>query len=431
MSFAFSISQEKLVEIRRVLHQHAESGLSEFWTTAYLAKELSEAGFDVKVGHEIFDVSKRMGLPDEATQQARLKAALEQGADPEWIARMDGITGLVVDLRPDLPMHTVLRFDIDAVDVDESSEGDHLPAQEGFRSINAGECHACAHDGHATIGLGTALELLRYKDQLKHNIRIIFEPAEEGSRGAAPMVSAGVVDGAKYFFSAHIGVNARQDHELVCGTQGFLATTKFDVEFFGRSSHSGADPHEGKNSLLAAASATLNMHAIPRHGHGNTRITVGRMESGTGRNVIPSYAKLLCETRGETTEINDYMFEKAKLVIEHSAAMYEQDCKITVMGQAGCAVSDRLMIDLVKTVSEDVPYFHRDLLIEMGQGFGTDDACAFIQAVQKQGGYGTYAQIGSSLPVGHHNQRFDFNENLLQPSVELFCRMALAMDALD
>ncbi|MBR3880891.1 MAG: amidohydrolase [Mailhella sp.] len=431
MSFTPSVSQEKLVEYRRAFHQHAESGLSEFWTTAYLAKELAAAGFDVKVGHEIFDVSKRMGLPDEATQQARLEAALAQGADPEWIARMDGITGLVVDLRPDLPMHTVLRFDIDAVDVDESAANEHLPAREGFRSINNCECHACAHDGHATIGLGTALEMLRYKDQLKHNVRIIFEPAEEGSRGAAPMVSAGVVEGAKYFFAAHIGVNAQQDHALVCGTQGFLATTKFDVEFFGRASHSGADPHEGKNSLLAAASATLNMHAIPRHGRGNTRVTVGRVESGTGRNVIPSYAKLCCETRGESTEINEYMFEKAKLIVEHSAGMYEQDYKITVMGKSDTAVSDWPMIELVKKVSEDVPYFHRDLLVEMGQGFGSDDANAFIQAIQKQGGYGTYAQIGSYLPVGHHNQRFDFNEDLLQPAVELCCRMAMAMDALD
>lgn len=431
MSFTASISQEQLVSFRRELHKHAESGFSEFWTTAYLARILSEAGLKVTTGDAIVDRSKRMGLPDEATQKGRLEAALAQGADPEWIRRMNGITGLVVDLRPDLPMHTVLRFDIDAVDVDESADDGHLPSREGFRSLNDGECHACAHDGHAAIGLGTALELLRWKDRLKHNIRLVFEPAEEGVRGAVPMVSAGVVDGARYFFSAHIGVNARKDHELVCGTQGFLASTKFDVEFFGRSSHAGADPHEGRNSLLAAASATLNMHAIPRHGRGNTRITVGRMESGTGRNVIPSYARLICETRGETTELNDYMFEKAKLIIEHSAAMYEQDHRITIVGQAGCAVSDRLLIDVVKKVSEDIPYFHRDLVTEMGQGFGTDDACAFLQAVQQQGGCGTYAQIGSYLPQGHHNQKFDFNEELLQPAVELFCRTALTLDGMD
>lgn len=431
MSFIPSVTQEQLQAIRRELHRHAESGLSEFWTTAFLAEQLSRAGYDVKVGEEIMTRSQRMGVPGKEIQKARIAIALEQGASPEWIRRMDGLTGLVVNVRPDLPMHSVLRFDIDCVDVDESNEQEHLPAREGFCSLNEGECHACAHDGHATIGLGTALELLRYRNKLKHNVRLVFEPAEEGSRGAAPMISAGVVDGAKYFFAAHIGVNCRQDHALVCGTEGFLATTKFDVEFFGRSSHSGADPHEGHNSLLAAASATLNMHAIPRHGRGNTRITVGRMEGGTGRNVIPNYAKLICETRGETTEINEFMFEKAKRIVEHTAAMYEQEYQITLMGQAGCAVSDTLMIDMVKNVSKDIPYFHRDLITGMGQGFGSDDACAFLQAVQKQGGFGTYAQIGSHLPAGHHNQGFDFNEALLQPSVELFCRMALAMDDLE
>ena len=428
-AFTPSVSQDELVRYRREFHQHAESGLSEFWTTARLAELLSRAGYDVQVGESVMKREARLGVPDDETQAARLAAALEQGADPGWIRKMDGLTGLVVDVRPDLPAHTVLRFDIDAVDVEESADSSaHKPAKEGFRSVNDGECHACAHDGHAAIGLGTALELLRHKDEFRHNVRLVFEPAEEGGRGAAPMVAAGVMDGARYFFAAHIGVHARQNHELVCGTEGFLATTKFDVEFFGRSSHAGSDPHEGHNSVLAAASAILNMHAIPRHGRGGTRITVGRMEGGTGRNVIPSYAKLVCETRGASTEINEYMFEKAKRIIEHTAAMYEQDFKITIMGQVGCAVSDREMIDVVKDASRGIPYFRQDLVREMGQGFGTDDACTFISAVQKQGGFGTYAQIGSELPAGHHNQRFDFDEALLQPSVELFCRVAFALD---
>ena len=81
-----------------------------------------------------------------------MKAAVEQGADPEWIRRMDGLTGLVVDVRPDLPMHTVLRFDIDAVEVEESTDvGVHKPACEGFRSVNEGKCHACGHDGHIAM----------------------------------------------------------------------------------------------------------------------------------------------------------------------------------------------------------------------------------------------------------------------------------------
>ena len=430
MDFKTSVPAELLTEFRRDFHRHAEAGFSEFWTTAFLASRLHEAGGSVKVGEEAICREARMGVPDGATQKARLSSALEQGADPKWLERMDGLTGLIVDIRPDLPLHTVLRFDIDAVDVEESSSPDHLPAREGFRSLNSGHCHACGHDGHAAIGLGVALELLRIKERLRHNVRIVFEPAEEGLRGAAAMVEAGAVSGAKYFFAAHIGVNARQAHELVCGTEGFLASTKFDAEFFGKAAHAGAEPHEGRNSLLAAASAVMNLHAIPRHGKGETRIAVGRMESGSGRNVIPSYAKLVCETRGSSTEVNDWMFEQASRIVENSAAMYEQDFRITRMGGGGTAVSDPAMCELVRRVSGSIPYFHPELVRAMGRGFGADDACAFLDAVQKQGGMGTYAQIGSHLPAGHHSPDFDFDESLLQPSVELFCRVALELDGM-
>ena len=431
MDFNPSVTQEQLAEFRRAFHRHAESGFSEFWTTAFLARRLAEAGCSVLVGEKAVCREARMGVPSESIQTARMQAALAQGADSEWLDRMDGLTGLVVDIRPDLPPHTVLRFDIDAVDVNESSAVAHFPARGGFCSLNAGECHACGHDGHAAIGLGVALELMRIRDSLRHNVRLIFEPAEEGLRGAAAMVRAGAVDGAKYFFAAHIGVNARQAHELVCGTEGFLASTKFDVEFFGRAAHAGAEPHEGCNSLLAAASAVLNLHAISRHGKGDTRIAVGRMESGTGRNVIPAYARLVCETRGSSTEVNDWMFEQAGRIIEHCAAMYGQDFRITLMGGGGTAVSDRAMCEVVRRASESIPYFHPDLVKNMGPGFGADDACAFLDAVQKQGGMGTYAQIGSNLPAGHHSPDFDFDERLLQPAVELFCRVALELDRMD
>ena len=431
MNFTASILPSELVALRRQFHKHAESGLSEFWTSACLAKELTAAGYQVKYGDEVQDRDALLGLPDEQTQARRKAVALEQGADPEWVQKQNGLTALVVDVRPDLAPHTALRFDFDAVDVEESTDTDHKPTAEGFASINPGQFHACGHDGHATIGLAVAKELLRYKDQLRHNIRILFEPAEEGGRGATPMVKAGVVNGIKYFFAAHIGAYAQKDHQLICGTKGLLATTKFDVEFFGKAAHAGSDPHKGKNSLLAAASMMMNLHAIPRNGEGATRITVGKIESGTGRNVIPSYAKLICETRGSSTEINEYMFEKVKLIVENTAAMYEQQYKLTIMGGAGCTDSDQKIIDVVRAVGEQIPYFHNELITDVERGLGTDDVCTFIEAIQKQGGFGSYAQIGSKLEAGHHNQRFDFNEDLLAPSVELFCRVALQLDTMD
>ena len=431
MDFITSVTQERLVQWRRALHQHAEPALSEFWTAAFLAEQLSAMGCEVKFGPAVMDRGSIMGALGEAFQRARMEEALAQGASAEWLERMDGLTGLVVDIRPDLPLHSVLRFDFDAVDVEESSDSIHLPAREGFRSVNPGRCHACGHDGHAAIGLGTAHELMLRRDSLKHNVRLIFEPAEEATRGAEPMVAAGMLDGARYFFSAHIGASRTEPRSLACGTYGFLASTRFDVEYRGRAAHAGIDPHIGRDSLLAAATAVVNMHAIPRHGRGETRIGIGRMEGGTGRNVIASFARLECETRGATTAINDYMFENARRIAEHAGAMYEQECDIRLMGRAGSADSDAEMRELVRKVSAEIPYFDQEKVVDLGPGFGSDDVCAFIEAVQKQGGKGTYAQIGSRLPAGHHNGAFDFDEELLLPAVELFSRMALALDGID
>lgn len=429
MAFSLSVTQEQLVHWRRALHQHPESSLLEFWTASYLAEQLTALGCDVKVGGEVMDRASIMGAPDDAVKQHAQEVALAQGASAEWLDRMEGLTGLIVDIRPDLPLHTVLRFDFDAVDVDESDSAEHKPAREDFRSLNEGRCHACGHDGHATIGLGTALELMRRRDSLRHNVRLIFEPAEEGTCGAEPMVAAGAVEGARYFFSAHIGASMTQPHSLACGTYGFLASTRFDVEFSGRAAHAGIDPHVGRNSLMAAACTVSNLLAIPRHGKGVSRINVGRMEAGSGRNVIPAHASLMCETRGSTTAINEYMFESARRIVESTATMYEQEYAIRLMGRASTAESDAEMRDLVRKVSAEIPYFHQDKVEDLGPGFGSDDVCAFIEAIQKQGGKGTYAQIGSHLPAGHHNERFDFDEELLLPAVELFCRMALELDA--
>lgn len=430
MPLVQAVTQEELVALRRELHRHAESGFSEFWTTAFLAERLNAAGCAVQVGEAVIDREARMGVPAPEIQTNRLAAAREQGASPTWLNRMDGLTGLIVDIRPDLPPHTVLRFDIDAVDVEESTASAHRPAREGFHSLNRGHGHACGHDGHAAIGLGTALELLRRKDSLRHNVRLVFEPAEEGLRGASAMVKAGAVRDARFFLTAHIGMNARA-HELICGTEGFLASTKFDVEFFGTSAHAGAEPHAGHDSVLAASSTVLALHAIPRHGEGETRIAVGRIEGGTGRNVIASYAKLVCETRGSSTAVNDWMFERACRVIEHTAAMYGQEYRITRMGGGSSAVCDAAVCEVVRQAALSIPYFHPDRIRDRGRGYGADDACTFLEAVQKQGGAGTYIQIGSSLPAGHHSPEFDFDEALLLPSVELFCRAVLELDRRD
>lgn len=422
------ITQERLTALRRLFHRHAEAGMAEFWTTARIAEELEALGLSPVVGERVSLPEARMGMPDDDVLRAAEARAAEEGAPQSWLERMNGVTGLVVDIRPDLPAHTVLRFDIDALNIQESHGPEHRPAREGFASMHEGLCHACGHDGHIAIGLGLARKLSAAREKLRHNVRLLFQPGEEGCRGARAMVAAGWLTGARHFLAAHIGMHADKDHALVCGARGFLATTKFDVEFTGRAAHAGAEPQKGANSLLAAASTALNMHALPRHGEGDSRVTVGTLNAGSGRNVIADHALMTCETRGATTAINDYMFEHCRSIIEHTAAMYDQHCRIRLMGGSDSADSDDSMIRVVREAARSVPWFHEELIRDTAPGYGSDDACVPMAAVQKQGGDAAYLMLGSRLAAGHHAPDFDFNEETLLPSVTLLADIVLMLD---
>lgn len=150
----------------------------------------------------------------------------------------------------------------------------------------------------AAAGLGTAIILSEIKDRLSGTVKLIFQPGEEGSRGAAAMEAAGILEGVDYIFGGHIGFQARRSGDLICGTRGFLATTKLDVTFAGKPAHAGSAPEEGRNALRAAAACALNLHAISRHGQGASRINVGSLHAGQGRNVIPPNAVLQLEPVG-------------------------------------------------------------------------------------------------------------------------------------
>jgi aminobenzoyl-glutamate utilization protein A len=425
----FQDLEPELIRFRRELHAHAESGWTEFWTSSFIADVLEGAGYHLSMGRDILDPGSRMGLPDDVVLDAAVDRALAQGANPDRVEKMrGGFPGVVADLK-DSPAPTIaLRFDIDSNTLQECRDPDHRPVREGFASVNDAACHACGHDGNTSIGLGLALALARVGDRLGHNVRLIFQPAEEGVRGALPMVRAGIVDGVKAFVSCHVGFKALRTGEVILGTSEFLATSKFDVHFKGVASHAGAFPEAGRNSLLAAATAALNLHAIPRHSGGATRITVGRLEAGEGRNIIPARASICAETRGQTTELNEYMLEHAVRVIEHAAGMYEQEYDVRMMGGCKGGRSDREMIELLGQAVAEVPFFRPELVRESVEFGASDDVAEFMAAVQAEGGIAAYSMIGTEIAAGHHNERFDFNEQVIAPAAELLLRAVLRLD---
>ena len=412
----------QLIAWRRDFHKYPESGWTEFRTASLAARKLMQLGFTVVMGRDAVVAEDRMGLPPAEELARHELRAVSQGGDEELIKMMHGgFTAFWADMvcgsgqGPTI----AIRFDMDANDCSESTAAEHLPTAAGFVSENPVVMHACAHDGHTAIGLGVAEVIAKFKDDLNGTVRLMFQPAEEGVRGAYPMVTKGVTKGVDVVLGIHIGVSAKTLSSLVCGISGFLATTKMDVDFTGKSAHAGSHPHEGKNALMAACAAATNLHGIARHGGGDTRITVGKLIAGQGRNVVPPNARL--ETRGETTEINEFMESEALRIIKGAAEMWGCTYAVTKMGAAASAPSDPEVAAMLAETGREMGCYDTIVLDETLAG--SDDFTYMLEAVQKAGGKGTYALLGSPLKAPHHNDRFDFEETVLSRGVELVSRM--------
>lgn len=403
--------EPEIVACRRDLHKHPELGWTEFRTASIVIEKLRELGYELHFGDEVVKADEQMGVPSEEILEACQKRAVDEGADPELVARMaGGRTGVVGILDTKKPGKTVaLRFDMDCLPLDEVQDEKHRPYREGFTSVHEHCMHACGHDGHTTAGLAVATILASLKDRLTGRVKLIFQPGEEGVRGARAMVAAGVVDDVDYFLASHIMMP--RTGTLGYDVGGFMATTKFDIDYTGVSAHAGSDPEQGKNALLAAVNATENMQAISRHSGGETRINVGVLNAGTGRNVIPEFAHMEVETRGETTELNEYMFDRAKTIAEAAAAMFDVKMKLTLTGGAAAGNNTPELSQRAKSVAERLGTF--DTYQSMTDMGGSEDCSYFMERVQKHGGQAAYLVIGGSQTAGNHNCYFDFDEHAL------------------
>ncbi|WP_411503318.1 amidohydrolase [Brevibacillus centrosporus] len=411
-----------LVSLRRDFHMHPEVGFTEFRTATKVVEILTSLGYEVIYGQDALDGPSRRGLPAQAVLEEAYERALRDGANPAIAEKMRGGFTAVIGVKKgkaDGPT-VAFRFDMDALPVLESKDADHFPQANGFRSQYEGNMHACAHDGHTTIGLGLAEKLA--DGNFSGTVKLIFQPAEEGVRGAYSIVQKGIVDDVDFIFCHHLGVNVPLG-EVHGGSHGLLATTKMLAHFHGVSSHAGASPEHGKNALLGAATALLNIHAITRFSSAATRVNVGVLEGGTAANIIPAYAKMIVETRSESEDVNAEVEKRVRNIIASAAAMHELDHEIEVIGGAIPINYDDEMADLALEEARQVEGFHS---FKKGEhnAMGSEDASFLIKRVQDRGGKGTYMSIGTDIPAPHHHPKFDIQEEILPRAVELLTRIA-------
>lgn len=243
-------NKAEIVKIRRFIHMNPELGNREFETARLISAKLEPLGFEVRTG-----VAK---------------------------------TGVVAVLRGSQPGPAVaVRADMDALPVQETT---NLP----FKSLNPGVMHACGHDVHSSIVLGTALVLNALKDRLKGTVTFLFQPAEEGAPegeegGADLMVKEGALDNPSVgaVFGFHVWPE-NVGTVLVAAGNVTAAADTFTITVKGKSAHA-ARPHEGIDAVVIAAEIVTALQTVVSRALDPTDpavLTIGTINGGTRRNII-------------------------------------------------------------------------------------------------------------------------------------------------
>jgi amidohydrolase len=371
----------RVVEWRRQIHQFPELGFKEQLTAEFISRCLSEWGIEHQTG-----VAKT-GV-----------VAVVSGSQP----------GPVLGIRADM----------DALPIQEEN-------QVPYRSCHDGVMHACGHDGHVAIALGTAYYLSQHRDSFAGTVKFIFQPAEEGPGGAKPMIEAGALKNPDV--DAMIGLHLWNN--LPLGTVGvrtgalMAASELFQCTIHGKGGH-GAIPHQTIDSLVVGAQIVTALQTIVSRNIDPTKsavVTVGRFHAGTAQNVIADTAHFGGTVRYFDPAYSNLFPERIEQIIAGICQSHGATYSLEYDALYPPVINDPDITELVRSVALEVTETPAGVVPDC-HTMGGEDMSFFLQEVP-----GCYFFLGSANPdkalaYPHHHPRFDFDETALPVGVEMFVR---------
>lgn len=367
----------QFVEWRRYFHQHPELGFQESNTADYIASLLREWGYETKTG-----------------------------------LAGTGVTGLLMNGSD----YTIgLRFDMDALPIQEDSEYE-------FKSIFPGVMHACGHDGHMAIGLGTACVLSQLRDGLTGNVKIIFQPAEEGLGGAKALIEAGVLDDPEV--DSMLGLHIWP--ELEVGQIGvrpgvmMSAADRFDVTIYGSGGHGGL-PHQSVDPIVLASEVVIGLQTIVSREVDPVQpvvITVGSITGGSAFNIIPESVTLMGTIRTVDPTTREHVIKRLEDKIQTITKAGKGHCGIRFQRCFSPLVNDPVLTGCLETTLSNMD--DPDQLVALDSpSMTSEDFAEYQQFVPVLYFFlGTRnEQEGISYPL--HHPRFAIDEEILAFGVQV------------
>jgi amidohydrolase len=365
---------ERMVTLRRDLHQHPELSFDEHATMARISKELTSLGIEHRTGV--------------------------------------GGTGIVADLPGLAPGPRVaLRADLDALPIQEETG---LP----FASRVRGVMHACGHDGHASSLLGAAALLAA--DPPPHPVRLVWQPGEEQGNGALRMIEAGVLEDVAMIFGGHLDRGYPPGTLVVTDGPVNASTDTFVLEVLGRQGH-GARPHETIDAIVVASlvvtalQTVVSRHVDPAQA---AVVTVGRFDAGSAPNVIAGRATLEGTIRSQHVDVRRRLKESVEQVARSVGTLHGAAVSFTMLDGTPPLVNPPEATALAREAAQHVASVEKMRSVNMG---GEDFAWYLTQVP------GCYIRFGCRTPGENapaHSGKFDFHESALAVAAAWYDRVA-------
>lgn len=374
---AIQALKAEMIQWRHHFHRHPETAFAEYKTTAFIIEQLKSFGID-----ELYTDFAPTGVV----------GIIKGNQDGQWIA---------------------LRADIDALDVTEQNS-------MAYCSEIAGKMHACGHDGHATMLLGTAKYLATHRD-FAGTVVVIFQPAEENEGGGRVMVENGLF--SRFPIASVYGMHNQPNKTLgeffIRKGPLMAAYDVFEIKITGKGSHAAA-PHLGHDTIVTATQVVSALQTITSRNINpldSLVVSVTQIHSGDTWNVLPQEAVIRGTVRSFKADVQDLAEKRIKEIADGVAATFNATANVNYQRRYPATVNNSDAVDIaIKAASSIVgnDHVHTDVMPAMG----SEDFAFMLQVKQ-----GAYIWLGAGEGANLHHPQFNFNDEILTTGVAYFIEL--------
>lgn len=279
-------------------------------------------------------------------------------------------------INPDKTDFTIgIRADMDALRMEEANDCE-------YRSRHEGMMHACGHDAHTAMLLGTAKALKEIEKDLACRVKLVFQPSEEGvTSGAMMMIENGVLDDIDIMTGLHVGTALKSGELGICSGISSATSRHFKIEIGGKSVHATAY-HKGIDALSIAVqmySGIQTIAATEVSPAENVVCIVTKLHSGTAQNILPDSALMQGTIRTYNVQVSEFIHDRIQSLAKRLSEHYGVEIKVHAPLKSTCVYNNPYLSEIMLGSMEKV--VGKENIKKLNRALGSEDFSRYTDVV--------------------------------------------------